>query len=168
MKHVAVLVCAAILAMSAPAYAGFGGQTILGPLVSGSSVNGDTSVGATDDNDGFTSGDHFFFIWNGPDDVYAIDWLGGDLEVELLYDTFETDLDLFLYTPGSLDDSAYYSIINTGVENIQFPAGAPGTYYVVIDSEVTGGAYTLNVVPEPATAALLGLGLTLVARRRRQ
>lgn len=150
----------------APAWAGFGGQTILGPLSMGSVVNGNTS-GANDNNDGFTSGMHIFFIWNGPDDVWAIDWAGGDLALQMTYDHTAIDLDLFLYTPGSLDDSGNYSIVNTGVENILEPGAPAGTYYAVVDSEnaQNAGPYTLAVTPEPSALALLGVGLALVRRR---
>ena len=164
MKRLASALCAALVILSAPAFADFDGQTVLGPLGAGSFVDG-TTVGATDDNDGWTSGMHDFFIWTGPDDVWAINWPGGEIEVEMIYDTGETDLDLFLYDPQHLNDAVYYSIGNTGVENISY-IGEPGTYYAVIDSEAVGGAYTLNVIPEPGTAALLTLGLALLASRR--
>jgi hypothetical protein len=164
----ALVALVAMLAVSTPASADFNGQIILGPLGPGSVVNGDTT-GATDDNDGFFSGDHIFYIWNGPDDVYAVNWPGGDLELEMTYDNTTADLDLFLYTPASLSDSGNYSIGNSGVENIIEPAAVAGTYYVVIDSEnaSTAGAYTLSVTPEPGALALLGLGLTVLLRRAR-
>ena len=164
----ALLALAAVLAVSTPASADFAGQVILGPLGPGSVVNGDTT-GATDDNDGFCSGDHIFNIWLGPDDVWAVEWPGGDLALEMTYDNTFADLDLFLYTPEDLDNSGNYSIMNTGVENILEPAAAAGTYYVVVDSPdfSTAGAYTLSVTPEPSMLALLGLGLMLFARRMR-
>lgn len=164
--YAATTVVVALGMLAAPAWAGFGGQTILGPLSMGSVVNGNT-IGATDDNDGITSGDHIFFVWNGPDDVWAINWTGGDLALEMTYDNTAIDLDLFLYTPDSLSDSGNFSIINTGVENILEPGAAAGTYYALIDSEnaQNAGAYTLAVTPEPSALALLGLGLALVRRR---
>jgi len=86
----------------------------------------------------------------------------------MTYNNASSDLDLFLYTPGSYDDSGNYSIINSGVENILEPGAAAGTYYVVVDStsEFDAGAYTLSVTPEPTAIGLLGLGLALFARRR--
>jgi hypothetical protein len=153
---------------AAPALADFSGQTILGPLTLGSVVNGNT-VGATDDNDGITSGMHIFNIWNGPDDVYSLNWTGGDMALQLVYNNTLADLDLFLYTPDSLDDSGNFSIINSGIEDIAYPGGAAGTYYVLIDSPdaATAGAYTLSVTPEPSMLALVGLGAALCARRGR-
>lgn len=164
----ALLALVAVLAVSTPAWADFGGQIILGPLGPGSVVNGDTT-GATDDNDGSISGMHIWEVWMGPDDVYAIEWPGGDLELEMVYDNTTADLDLFLYTPADLDNSGNFSIMNSGVENILEPAAMAGTYYVVIDSEraSTAGAYTLTVTPEPGALALLGLGLAVLLRRAR-
>jgi hypothetical protein len=149
-------------------FAGFAGQTILGPLGPGSTVNGNTA-GANDDNDGFTSGDHIFFIWNGPDDAWQLNWPGGDMHVEMSYTLPGTDLDLFLYEPGSYDDSSKYSIVNTGLETIDAPAAPAGVYYLVIDSEQNAGAYQLRVsaIPEPASLGLVGVALGLARRRTR-
>lgn len=163
-RTLAALVAAS--AVTAPALADFSGQTILGPLTNGSSVIGDTS-NATDDNDGFSSGGHFFFIWTGNDDVWQLDWSGGDMEVEMLYNPGQFDGDLFLYGPSSYDDATYYSTLNTGVENISLGGAIAGTYYVVIDSETGGGAYTLNVTPAPGSGAVLALGGLAAFRRRR-
>ncbi len=159
---------AAIMATAGAAFAGFAGQTILGPITNGSMVSGDTT-GASDDNDGFTSGDHFFFIWNAGDDVWQLDWPGGDMTVTMTYDNLFADLDLFLYEPGSYDDSFNYSIINTGTETILAPGAAAGTYYIVIDGPNSGdvGAYNLSVIPAPGAAALLAFGGLTAARRRR-
>lgn len=166
-----MMIALALFASStSAALAGFVGQVILGPLGPGSVVNGDTT-GHTDDNDGFTSGDHFFFIWNAPDDVWQLNWPGGDMNVQMTYDNTFYDLDLFLYEPGSYDDSGNYSIINSGIENISAPAAPAGTYYLVVDGPEAGdvGAYTISVTPEPATLGLIGLGvLGLISRRRRQ
>jgi hypothetical protein len=155
------------LALAAPALADFSGQTILGPLGPGSTVTGNT-LGGTDDNDGVMSGTHVFFLWNGPDDVWQVNWPGGDLVLNMYYDNSVADLDLFLYTPASYDDSGNFSIINSGVENIVEPGAVPGTHYVLVDSTdySPAGAYTLTVSPEPGTATLLALGVLAFIRRR--
>ncbi|MEZ6318284.1 MAG: hypothetical protein R3B49_05940 [Phycisphaerales bacterium] len=163
-RTLAALVAAS--AVAAPALADFSGQTILGPLTNGSSVTGDTS-NATDDNDGFSSGDHFFFIWTGNDDVWQLDWSGGDMEIEMLYNPAQFDADLFLYGPSNYDDSTYYSILNTGVENISLGGAIAGTYYVVIDSDSGAGAYSLNVTPTPGSGAVLAIAGLAAFRRRR-
>lgn len=162
---------AAVLAFSAPASADFGGQVILGPLMPGSAVNGNTT-GATDDNDGWDSGIHIFDLWPGPDDVWQLDWPGGDLDLEMIYepDFFFFDLDLFLYSPGSYDSTGIYSIINTGIENISVPGAAAGTYYVVVDGvdSFETGPYSLTVSPEPTALALMGIAAAIVAGRSRR
>lgn len=164
--------CAAALAVcgSSYAFADFAGQPILGPLVPGSVVTGDTT-GHADDNDGFESGIHIFDIWRGPDDVWQLNWPGGDMRVEMTYNnTTGDDLDLFLYEPGSYDSSANYSIINTGLEVITAADAVAGIYYLNVDSEnaATAGPYTITVfeIPEPASLGMLAAG-SLVLRRRR-
>lgn len=165
MKH--LVLCTAVAGLALPAVADFSGQTILGPISNGSVVNGDTT-GHSDDNDGFSSGIHIFDLWDGGDDVWRFDWLGGPMVVELDYDNTFADLDLFVYRPGGLDDSGDYSIINTGHENVTINSAAAGSYYIVIDSPAfQEGAYTLSVTPAPASLALLGMGGLLAGRRRR-
>lgn len=167
--------CAAILALAtATARADFSGQTILGPLGPGSSVSGDLT-GASDDNDGWFSGFPIFGIWDGGDDVWALNWPGGDLTVDLNYDTFLGEPDLFLYTPTNLDESTLDSIGGTGFDTVTLNSAAPGTYFVLIDTTAGfEGPYDLSVhpVPEPGTLdlgalALGGVALALGMRRRR-
>lgn len=164
-----VFVAASVLGLAASAaQAGFAGQTILATLGPGSVVAGNTT-GASDDNDGFTSGDHIFFIWDGGDDVYKLNWPGGDLDLSLFYNAPADDLDLFLYTPSSLDDSSDYGITNLSPDLVSLPGAAPGMYFIVIDSTAGAeGPYTLQVSPEPATLALLGAGGLLLRMRRKR
>lgn len=147
------------------AVADFTGQTILGPLGNSSVVNGNTT-GQSDDNDGFTSGTHIFDIWDGGDDVWQLDWLGGDLTVNLT-SLSGSDNDLFLYTPADYNDSAIYSIVGS-FDTLSLPAAPAGTYFLVVDStEFTEGPYTLEVVPTPSVLAVAGLGAIIAGRRRR-
>ncbi len=159
----------ASLSLGGAALAGFAGQPILGNLVAGDSVNGDVT-GHADDNDGFTSGMHIFNIWDGGDDVWTITWTGGDMQVDLIYNNAACDVDLFVFSPGSLDDTGDYSIANTGVDTVVIAGAGAGTYYVNVDSTFfSEGAYSLSVslVPEPGSMALLAMSGILAARRRR-
>ena len=74
------------------------------------------------------------------------------MHAEVSYPLPGTNLDLFLYEPGSYDDSSNHSIRNTGLETIDAPNAPAGVYYLVIDSESAPGTYQLRVsaVPEPA------------------
>jgi hypothetical protein len=164
---VCALSCGAALGLGAVARADFSGQPILGPLSAGSVVSGST-LGQTDDNDGFDSGIHIFDIWDGGDNVYLLNWLGGDLTVTL--DSLGgSDNDLFVYSPGSLDSTGDYSIVGAH-DVVTILGAAAGDYYINVDSTFfSEGSYQLSVavVPAPASAALLGAGLVCLTRRRR-
>lgn len=167
MKTFSLLIAAtaAGCAIALPARADFTGQPILGPLTPGLSLTGDLT-GKSDDNDGFFSGTHIFDIWDGGDDVYSLIWPGGDMTVEL---TSDIDADLFIYRPGSLDESADYSVAGT-FDAVTITGAAAGTYYVVIDT-VAGSEspYEVSVaaIPAPGSAGLLAIaGLTAFHRRR--
>ena len=155
------------LGLCGVAHAGFGGQTILGPITLSSDVSGDLT-GKSDDNDGWFSGDHVFDIWDGGDDVWQLNWPGGDMRLLLTYDTAQGDPDLFLYTPGSLDESSYDSFTNTGLEQIDVAAAPAGTYYVLVDT--TAGQespYRLQVIPAPGVGMVAaGAGAMFLRRRR--
>jgi hypothetical protein len=155
-----------LMAAASNALADFSGQTILGPLSNGSIVSGST-LGASDDNDGFDSGIHIFDIWDGGDNVYLLNWLGGDMTVTL--DSLGgSDNDLFVYSPGALDSTGDYSIVAEHDEVILLGAAA-GDYYINVDSTFfSEGDYDLAITPEPATLGLLGVGLMLGGRRRRR
>ena len=155
-----------VVAGTATAVADFAGQPILGPLTNGSVVTG-TTVGDSDDNDGFDSGIHIFDIWNGGDDVYLLNWAGGDMTVVL--DSLNgSDNDLFVYSPGSLDSTGDYSA--AGAFDLVMILNAPaGGYYINVDStEFSEGAYQLAVTPEPSALALLLLGAPLIRGRRQR
>jgi len=155
----------AVLAMGSTAMADFSGQTILGPLGVGSSVTGDTT-NSTDDNDGEFSGQPTF-DWTGPDDVWQLDWTGGDIQLDLLFSHAEGDLDLFLYVPGQLAFSSQESESSTDNEAIFKSAAAAGTYYVLVDGyDLSAASYTLNVTPEPASLVFLAMGGLIMLRRR--
>lgn len=168
MRSISVLSVGAMALVTGFAYAGFGGQTILGPLGPGSSITGDNTF-SNDDNDGFFSGTHIFNIWDGGDDAWALDWPGGDLTVDLIASA--GDPDLFLYEPGSYDESAIYSTLPGNMTDTVSKLGAPaGRYYLVVDTTFfSEGPYTINVhpVPAPAGLGLLALAGLAGARRRR-
>ena len=157
----------AAFASATPAWADFAGQPILGPITAGSNVFGDLT-GKADDNDGWFSGAHVFDLWDGGDDVWQLNWAGGDLTLTLTYSV--GDPDLFLYTPGNLDESSYDNILGTSPNIINVLNAAPGTYYVLVDTFDGGeGAYQLSVSPVPAPGAmalLAGAGLFGGRRRR--
>jgi hypothetical protein len=150
------LALAALLSLSlaGPAMADFSGQTILGPITAGSSVFGDNSL-SSNDNDGWYSGMQVFGLWDGGDDVYQLNWPGGDLTLTMTPSS--GDPDLFLYTPDNLDESSFDSFTN-GIDVISVPNADAGTYYVLIDSAAGfEGAYQLEVsaIPGPGALALL-------------
>jgi hypothetical protein len=164
-KSVVMLFVCSTFGLVATAHADFSGQIILGPVTNGSVVTGST-LGDADDNDGFDSGIHIFDIWDGGDDVYLLNWAGGDLTV-ILDSLGGSDNDLFVYSPGALDSTGDYSIVGSHDE-VMIPGAAAGQYYINVDSTFfSEGDYRLEVVPTPSGAALLGVGLLGWARRRR-
>ncbi len=167
LSFVHALSFAAALGAGAAARADFAGQPILGPLAPDTTVSGST-LGQSDDNDGFDSGIHIFDIWDGGDNVYLLNWPGGDLTVTL--DSLGgSDNDLFLYRPGSLDSTGDYSIVGAH-DVVTLPGAVAGDYYINVDSTFfSEGDYQLSVagVPGPTSGVLLGAGLLCLSRRRR-
>lgn len=162
-----VIGVAASAALVSPTLADFSGQTILGPLAPGGVASGSTS-GKADDNDGWDSGQHIFDIWDGGDDVFGLDWPGGDMVVTL--DSLQgADNDLFVYRPSDLDTSSDFSTV--GAHDVVTILAAPaGQYYINIDTTFSSeGSYQISVsaVPAPGAGLLLGGGLLALMRRRR-
>lgn len=156
----------ALATLAGTAAADFSGQTILGPLTNGSSVT-DTLVGSGDDNDGWFSGGPIFGIWDGADDVWALNWDGGTMTIDLVYDIFDGDPDLFIYTPGNYDESSRDSFGNTGLDSVTINGAPAGLYYILIDTTAGNeGPYRLDVVPAPGAVALFGLAA--LGRRTRR
>ncbi|MCA9283135.1 MAG: pre-peptidase C-terminal domain-containing protein [Phycisphaerales bacterium] len=161
----ATLSAGALLGLAGAANADFAGQTILGPLGPGSSVGGDTST-STDDNNGFTTGTPGG-SWSGADDVYQLNWPGGSITVDLLFTHASGDLDLFLW--DSDQNTNIVASTSTSDNEGFFGTLAAGTYYMTVDGWAgDSNSYTLNVVPTPAAAGVLGMaGLAGITRRRR-
>lgn len=162
----ATLSAGAVIGLAGAANADFSGQTILGPLGPGSSVMGDTNF-STNDNNGGASGVPGG-SWGGGDDVYQLNWPGGSITIDLLFThSSSTDLDLRLF---ATDQNTTLASSASITDNEQI-AGilASGTYYITVDGWGTSAsAYTLNVIPTPAAAGVLGMaGLAGLARRRR-
>ncbi len=136
--------------------------TLNGPV---DSASGDTS-GSTDDVDG-GNGVPGGGSWNGGDDVYQLNWGGGDINIDLLFTNANGDLDLFLYA----DDSGATELASSEtVDDNEGIVGtlAAGTYFIVVDGwSGATNSYDLNVTPEPASLCLLAMGAAVVIRRRR-
>jgi hypothetical protein len=162
---VAAIAAGLVAGVAGHASADFAGQNILGPLTNGSVAVG-TTLGASDDNDGFTSGTHIFDIWDGGDEVYALNWDGGSMQVTL--ESLDgSDNDLFIYRPGGLDDSGDYSIVGA-FDSVQIAGADAGQYYIVVDSTFfSEGSYRLTVTPAPSAASLGLVAMGLFGRRRR-
>ncbi len=167
MRCMTLAVVAFVALGTSEALADFTGQPILGPLSAGSFVTGDTT-GRSDSNDGWDSGIHIMDIWDGGDDVWQLNWLGGPMQITL-NSLGGSDNDLFLYFPGSYDSASEYSFAGA-FDQVTLNNADAGTYYINIDSQFfSEGAYDLRVeaVPAPGAAALLAVGGLVALRRRR-
>jgi len=144
----------------------------LGTLFGGESVLGDTSNSA--DN---LSGDRPApGSWSGGDDVYSLQWGGGDVTIDLLFtmDPGNTandgDLDLWLVANENLDGTDVASGLSIDDnEQLVLPGLAAGKYWIIIDGwSGASNSYKLAVTPTPGAAAVFGLaGLAAAGRRRR-
>ncbi|MBL0927124.1 MAG: hypothetical protein IBJ11_05660 [Phycisphaerales bacterium] len=111
--------------------------------------------------------------YNAGDNVWTVSHAGGDLSIQLDHNA-GYDLNLFLWG-NTTATSLLGQTTGTDLSQTLTVTGlAAGTYYLAVDgvrgnSASTGGegAYTLTVIPAPASAALLGLA-GLAARRRRR
>ena len=105
--------------------------------------------------------------WNGADDVYTINWAGGELTVEASFDHDLGDLDLFLYEElgrDPLGDSTSSDDLETLTLDL-----APGTYYAVLDGwDGASNSYSIVAIPEPGSAAIVLLASGMLLRRRRR
>ena len=137
----------------------------IGTITGGSSTSGDTSGSSDDMNAGSIGGGG---SWSGGDDVYTLNWAGGDLVADLLFTTTAGDLDLFMFDAGAGFMTS--SETTSDNEQISITGLAAGTYYFSIDGwfgATNSYKLALNGVPTPASAALLGLGGVVATRRRR-
>ena len=136
-------------------------------LNGGESINGDTSTSSDDMDNGSLGGGG---SWNGGDDVYSLQWGGGDITIDLFFSkaagTSGGDLDLYLLDgPGS----GFASTSVTDDESIVVAGLAAGKYWIVVDGWAgAGNSYKLAVSPTPGAAAVFGLaGIAAAGRRRR-
>ncbi len=139
----------------------------IGTLFGGESVNGDTST-STDDIDGI-NGLPAGGNWDGGDDVYSLQWGGGDLTLDLFFSNADGDIDLILF--DSADGSTTVATATSTSDDEQIVAAglAAGKYWVAIDGwQGASNTYKLAVSPTPGAAAVFGLaGIAAAGRRRR-
>jgi MYXO-CTERM domain-containing protein len=138
----------------------------IGTLEDGDKGAGDTTR-STDDFQ-TTAGNVVFGTGTnetGGDDIWTLNWGGGDFEASLDIITAGVDLDLFLYdTNGDLLASAFT------VDNPEIIAGslAAGTYFLRVDGFLgDAGQYSLSITPAPGAMALMGVAGLAGFRRRR-
>lgn len=157
-------------------------QMSIASLGAGSSIKGRNSQNSPygdrsflDGPNGFTpysQQDGFAYAnWGGSENVYAIDWLGGDAVLRLNIEDPSSDLDMFLYGNTSATNLIGFSIGDfVSQEEISVPNLPAGRYWLVIDAKRCDVSdYEFQVVPTPGATGLAALtgALVLPGRRRR-
>ena len=167
MKTAATLL--AVLGLASAANAGVTLDDLsIATITGGSSTSGDTSGSADNMNGG--SGIASGGSWSGGDDVYTLNWAGGDLVADLLFTTLDGDLDLYVWGDNGATNLLGSSTSTSDNEQVAIAGLAAGTYYISVDGwfgDTNSYKLQLNGVPTPASAALLGLGGLVATRRRR-
>lgn len=126
----------------------------MGTLMPGDSIEGDTTGAMTSlygKNEVRRDGSHnyyggrWYMGWeDAGDDVYTLDWPGGDLRLDLVEEALDGDLDLFLW--GNQTPCLAWSYGQTAEEQIRVADLPAGTYWVHIDGwQASEQKYTLNV-----------------------
>lgn len=109
--------------------------------------------------------------WSAPENVYAVDWTGGDALFQLS-SAFGpmSDLDLFLYSDTGAAMLLGQSSTENNIESIAIQNLPIGRYYLVVDGlRCDQAQYSLIVVPTPGASALtLTAGFLIAPSRRRR
>ncbi|MCA9304857.1 MAG: PPC domain-containing protein [Phycisphaerales bacterium] len=167
MKTAATLL--AVLGLASAANAGVTLDDLsIATITGGSSTSGDTSGSADNMNGG--SGIGSGGSWSGGDDVYTLNWAGGDLVADLLFTHADGDIDLYVWGDNAATVLLGSSTSTSDNEQVSVAGLAAGTYYISVDGwfgDSNSYKLQLNGVPTPASAALLGLGGLVATRRRR-
>lgn len=128
---------------------------------------GDTNNGS-DVMDGVSGSPFASGSETGPEDVYELNWAGGDLFIDLDILSVGVDLDFFVYDSADPLAPLDYAWTTADPETLEFLGLAAGTYYIRVDGyQGAAGEYSLLITPEPATLVLLGFGAVGLLRRRR-
>lgn len=139
----------------------------------GSIVNANNGEGSPAGPRSFLDGPNGFSgipgegIWDSNENVFELQWSGGDLIVNLSPDTPDDNLDLIIFSDAKSRNVLDSSLEPSGPETIFVPALDSGTYWIVVDGVDCGEAdYTLSVIPSPGTATLAALAIVAASPRR--
>ena len=107
--------------------------------------------------------------WSGGDDVFTLDWRGGNIDIELLFDHANGDLDLFLWADNGATIPIEYSLTIDDNESIFISSAPAGIYYISVDGWFGAeNSYDLFIgIPTPASTTALVLGALVASGRRR-